>query len=237
MLSPKLIVANWKANKTQAETLAWWQTFSTAKFSPRNIRVIICPPFPYLLMLKSQLSKSKFPFPVTLGTQDLSPYSGGTYTGEVTARMLSGIITHSILGHSERRRLFKETPQIIAQKAIQSLDNNITPIISVDRVSYRQQLIQFNKDQLKKIVVMYEPPESISRQLGPIGQGKPADKNDVETAINDIKLIAAKSQILYGGSVKSYNVHQYLSLSGISGVVAGTAGQNADEFINLINQT
>ena len=236
MLSPKLIVANWKANKTEAETLAWWQIFSAAKFYPQNIHVIICPPFPYLLILKSQLARSKFPFPITLGAQNLSPYSGGTYTGEVTARMLSGIISHSILGHSERRRWFKETPQIITQKAIQSLDNNITPIISVDKVSYRQQLIQFDKGQLKKIIVMYDPPEAISRQVGPIGQGQPTDKNDVEIAVNDIKLISAKSQILYGGSVKSYNVRDYLYLPGINGVVAGTASQNADEFIRLIKQ-
>jgi len=213
MLSPKLIVANWKANKTKPEALAWWQTFSAAKFSPQNIHVVICPPFPYLLILQEQLSKSKFPFPITLGAQNLSPYPGGTYTGEVTARMLMGIVTHSILGHSERRRWFKETPAIVAQKTIQSLDNHITPIISVDQVSYRQQLIQFDKNQLQKIIVMYEPPEAISRQEGPIGQGEPADKKNVEVAVNDIKLIAPASPILYGGSVKRTLKSRSMTLS------------------------
>ncbi len=150
--------------------------------------------------------------------------------------MIAGIATHAILGHSERRRWFKDTPQIIAQKTIQTLDHNITPIISVDKDSYRPQLTQFDDNQLQKIIVMYEPPEAISRQEGPIGQGEPADKKDVESAISNIKLIAPESPVLYGGSVKSYNVRQYLSLPGISGVVAGTASQNADEFINLINQ-
>jgi triosephosphate isomerase len=236
MLSSKLIVANWKANKTKSEALAWWQTFSTAKFSPKKIHVVICPAYVYLFPLSDKIKSTKFPFPVTLGTQDISAYPGGTYTGEVTARMVSGLITHAILGHSERRRWFQETQSTVAQKTVQSLDNSITPIISVDKISYRQQLIRFDKNQLKKIIIMYEPPEAISRQEGPIGQGQPADKKDVEIAISDIKLIAADSPILYGGSVKSYNANRYLSLPGISGVVAGTAGQNVDEFISLINQ-
>ncbi len=237
MVSPKLIVANWKANKTLPEALAWWQTFSAAKFTSKKIHVVICPAFVHLFALYDKIKSANFPFPVTLGSQDISAYPGGTYTGEVTARMVSGVAAHAILGHSERRQWFKETPQIIAQKTIQALDNHIAPIISVDKVSYRQQLIQFDKNHLQKIIVMYEPPEAISRQVSPIGQGQPADKQDVKIAVNDIRLIAPDSPILYGGSVKSYNVGDYLSLPGISGVVVGTASQNVDEFIKIINQT
>lgn len=236
MKFPKLIVANWKANKTKQEALAWWQIFSAAKFSPKNIHVVICPAYVHLFSLAEKIKSANFPFSVTPGTQDISAYPGGTYTGEVTARMAAGVITHTILGHSERRRWFKETPPVIAQKAVQALDNNITPIVSVDKLSYRQQLIQFDKNQLKKIIVMYEPPEAISQQIGPVGQGQPADKKDVEIAVNDIKLISPRCRILYGGSVKSYNVADYLSLPGISGAVVGTASQNADEFVKLINQ-
>jgi triosephosphate isomerase len=232
----KLIVANWKANKTRSEAIHWWQQFKAASFVKKDIEVVICPPVVHLFTLQEELDKSSFPFPVTLGAQDLSQYPSGTYTGEVTARMVDEVVTHVILGHSERRRWFKETPSMIAMKTELALHHGIVPVVSVDRENYRQQLGQFEESQLKKIIIMYEPPEAISEQVGPIGQGQAVDPQQVAEAIKKIKELAAESRVLYGGSVKSANVRDYLELASVDGVVPGTASMNADEFIQLINQ-
>lgn len=233
----KLIIGNWKANKTWEEIENWWKTFSHAHFSRTNREVVLCPPVVYLFPLRDLLLKSEFPFPVKLGVQDLSGYPGGTYTGEVTGRMVGGVASYAILGHSERRRWLGETVQSVARKAIQALDHEITPIISVDQTNYDQQLYQFEKDTLPKITFMYEPPEAISVEAGPIGEGQAADIPDVSNMAATLKKLSPKSNILYGGSVKSDNASIYISLPHIDGVVPGTASMNADEFIKLINQS
>lgn len=233
----KLIIGNWKANKTWEEIENWWKTFSHAHFSRKDREVALCPPVVYLFPLRDLLLKSEFPFPVKLGVQDLSGYPGGTYTGEVTGRMVDGVASYAILGHSERRRWFGETSQSVARKVMQALDNNITPIVSVDRENYMQQLHQFDKDVLSKLIFMYEPPEAISVEAGPIGEGEAADISNVSNMAATLKKLSPKSNILYGGSVKSDNVSIYISLPHIDGVVPGTASMNADEFIKLINQS
>jgi triosephosphate isomerase len=233
----KLIVGNWKANKTWEEIENWWKMFSQAHFSRKDREVVLCPPVVYLFPLRKLVLKSEFPFPVKLGVQDLSGYPGGTYTGEVTGRMVDGVASYAILGHSERRRWLKETVQLVARKAIQALDHEITPIVSVDQKNYDQQLYQFEKDVLPGITFMYEPPEAISVESGPIGEGEAADISNVLHMAATLKKLSPKSKILYGGSVKSDNVSTYISLPHIDGVVPGTASMNADEFIKLINQS
>lgn len=233
----KLIVGNWKANKTLNEVKDWWEAFSRAHFSRKDREVVICPPAVYIFPLRELLSKSEFPFSVKLGVQDLSGYPGGTYTGEVTGRMVDGVASYAILGHSERRRWLGETIQLVARKAIQALDHEIIPIVSVDQTNYDQQLYQFEKDVLPKITFMYEPPEAISVPAGPIGEGEAAGIPDVSTMAATLKKLSPKSNILYGGSVKSDNVSTYISLPHIDGVVPGTASMNVDEFIRLINRS
>lgn len=233
----KLIVGNWKANKTLNEAKSWWKTFSQAYFSRKDREVVVCPSAVYLFPLHKLLIRSEFPFPVKLGVQDLSAYPGGTYTGEVTGRMVDGIASYAILGHSERRRWLGETVQSVARKAVQALDHEITPIVSVDQKNYDQQLYQFEKDVLPKIIFMYEPPEAISVEAGPIGEGEAADISNISDMALTLKKLSPKSKILYGGSVKSNNVSTYISLPDIDGVVPGTASMNVDEFIKLINQS
>lgn len=231
----KLIVGNWKANKNLYEAQAWWKTFSSAKFQKQQLEVVICPPAVYLLELHTVLQKTLFPFPVKLGIQDISEYPGGTYTGEITGRMVNGVASYAILGHSERRKWFGETAQSIARKAMQAIDNDIVPIVSIDRKNYMQQFNQFEKIMLPNVVFMYEPPEAISMEVGEIGEGHAADQSDVEDMVKILRSLAPESKILYGGSVKSHSVNDFLSLPGVDGVVPGTASMNADEFIRLIN--
>lgn len=232
----KLIVANWKANKTKEEAVEWWAEFSSTDFLEKNIQVVICPPAVYLWEWVELLKNTKFPFALSFGVQDISRYPGGTYTGEITARMLKGVVSHVFVGHSERRKWFGDTSQIVAMKARMAMDNDMTPIVLFSRENYREQLGQFNDTELAKMWLMYEPPEAISALEGSIGIGQSAAVSDVEQMVKNIQALAFNSKVLYGGSVKSANVAEYISLVGIDGVGVGSASLDVREFIKLIKQ-
>jgi triosephosphate isomerase len=203
---------------------------------PKNLQVVICPAAIHFTLVKDLIKKYNLSGRVSVGLQDLSAFPGGTYTGEITGRMAEGRATYVILGHSERRRWFKETVQQTAQKVIQALDNNIIPVVSVDRENFQEVLGQFDDETLSKIIIMYEPPEAISVQEGPVGKGNPAGIEDVEDMITILHKLATATKIVYGGSVKSANITGFSSIQGLSGVVVGSASLDPDEFIKIIRQ-
>lgn len=210
--------------------------FSSGLPEPKNLQMVICPAAIHFTLVKDLIQKYNLSGRVSVGLQDLSPFPGGAYTGEITGRMAEGLASYVILGHSERRKWFNETVQQTAQKVIQALDNNIIPVVSVDRDNFREVLGQFDDNELSRIVIMYEPPEAISVQEGPVGKGKPAEISDIEDMIKILNKLAPATKIVYGGSVKSANITNFLSLPGLSGVVVGSAGLDPDEFIKIIRQ-
>ena len=163
----KYLIGNWKANKTIAEASAWIeQVKREMPVLSESLRVVLCPSDIHLFLFKKEWPG------LTLGAQDCSPYGDGAYTGQVTARMLAPLVNYVILGHSERRRYFHEDESMVVKKAIQALDNGITPIIAVDANNFRKQLVALETNQRKESIVMYEPPEAISEQIGPIRKSK-----------------------------------------------------------------
>lgn len=202
----------------------------------KNLRVVICPAAIHFPLVKDLIQKHNLSGSVSAGLQDLSVFPGGAYTGEVTARMAEGLTSYVILGHSERRKWFKETVQQTAQKVIQALDNNIIPVVSVNRENFLEVLGQFDDETLSKIIIMYEPPEAISAQEGPVGKGKSAEITDIVDMIKTLNQLAPATKILYGGSVKSANIANFSLVPGLSGVVVGSASLDPDEFIKIILQ-
>jgi triosephosphate isomerase len=226
----KYLIGNWKANKTQKEALSWIRSVKESKVTIHaRLKIVLCPSFIHLSLFKSELKD------LSLGGQDLSPYGDGAYTGAVTARMLSDLVEFVILGHSERRRYFSDSANKVALKAIQALDNNITPIIAVAKDNWRQQLNALGEEIIKKSIIMYEPPESISRQVGPIGKGEAASLDEVKAMILKIKQDRAPQAVIYGGSVKSHNIQKFLETEIIDGVLPGSASLNSQEWIKMIN--
>lgn len=225
----KYLIGNWKANKTPEEARSW---IEEVKASPvkidERLKVVLCPSFIHLPLFKREFPE------MVLGCQDLSPYGDGAYTGAVTARMLSGLVEFAILGHSERRRYFQDSAQKVALKAIQALDNNITPIIAVDSQNFNQQLNALGESIITRSIIMYEPPEAISKQVGPIGKGEAAPLNEVMEMISQIKHQRQMASIIYGGSVKSHNIRKFLEEPIIDGVLPGSASLNSQEWIKMV---
>jgi len=222
----KYVIGNWKSHKTSSEIKTWVEQWKSQKNIDKssNIKVVLCPTLVGLPVLHELLPD------LALGAQVLSPYGDGAYTGAVSARIVREYAQFALLGHVERRTYFGETDQIVALQVVQALDNELTPIVAVADKNWSSQLAQFDRDQLAKILVMYEPPEAISTS----GSGHAADLDQVKAAI---KLIQSEYQVkgvLYGGSVDAENVQTYLNEPTIAGVVPGAASLDAGQFGKLV---
>ena len=216
----KYIFANWKCHKNTTEITTWAKWFQGV--SLEKITVIICPSFVYLPLVHSLLPTAK------LGAQTVSPFPNGAYTGAVSAQMVSELAQYVILGHSERRAHFAETDQIVANQTREALDNNLTPIVSVDLHNWSSQLAQFTDAQLQNIFVMYEPPEAISTAAG----GHSVAIEDVKKALQLIASHYTVKGYLYGGSVTAENVAAYLEIT--DGAVVGAASVDPTDFSKLL---
>ncbi len=227
----KLIIANWKSNHTLFSALNWVDQVNnyieTAESDIAELtKPVLVPPAPFLGLLSEKVKNSI----LQLGTQDLSPYPAGSYTGEVCTDNLQDLnIDYAVLGHSERRRYFGEIDEMVADKVKQAVRAGITPIICVDEPyleSQTQALKDIDVDITKEeMIVAYEP-------LAAIGSGNNADVKQVKTVVDDIKEIYQQSLVIYGGSVTADNVEHYLAVA--DGVLVGGASLKAEDFIQLL---
>jgi len=222
----KYIIGNWKSHKTRSEIIDWvtvWK-LNSMMIAQEGIQIVICPTLLGLPILNELLPTLR------LGAQSVSPYGDGSYTGAVSARLIKEYAQFALLGHVERRTHFGETDQIIAAQVVQAVDNNLIPIVAVSDQNWASQLDQFDREQLQKMLVMYEPPEAISIA----GAGHAADLESVKKAAQLIQNNYQVKGVLYGGSVSAENVSQYMEQPEIAGVVPGAASLDVASFIQLI---
>lgn len=219
----KLIVANWKSNKSVSEAKNWVNTFSQQKRRD-NYEYVVCPPYPSLPIVKAQQADL-----YSIGVQDLSAYGAGAYTGEVSAVNLTGLnVQYAILGHSERRRYLNETSALVAKKIESALEENITPIVCIDRDQFQTQADQIDKNLYGKIIIAYEPVHAISTFGG--------HEDPIEVtleAIQEIRDIFGAVPVLYGGSVDPSDSLVYLGEDAIDGVLVGGASLDPKKFAQL----
>jgi triosephosphate isomerase (TIM) len=217
----KLFVANWKSNKTQAEVEIWLDSFKP--YIGLEQEVVIAPPHPFLSLVAEQVKDKTDIF---VAVQNLSAYPAGSYTGEVCIRNLEDLgVKYAILGHSERRRYFKESHQDVANKVSQALASDMVPIVCVDHDYLENQAQLIDSDSLGKCVVAYEP-------LAAIGTGDIAPVDEVAKVVKEIKSVFGKVPVLYGGSVNPENIAPYLEVT--DGVLVGGASLDAGTFAALV---
>lgn len=243
----KLIVANWKLNPQtyrEAERLA--RAVSQAAARRKNVKVVLCPPFPWL----TDLSHTR-PRGVEYGAQDMFWENCGAYTGEVSPVMLKNSgVRYAIIGHSERRQWLGETDEMVGKKCAAALRNRITPILCCgEPLAVRRQgttkVLRYVRRQLaaasryvpknlrRSIVVAYEP-------IWAIGTGIPCHAYEAERMVHACAaFLAIKENFrnvlgLYGGSVSSRNAKSYLQMEYIDGFLVGGASLKAEEFRKII---
>jgi len=224
----KLIVANWKSNHNKHSAIEWLNKVNSfLQEKENNLSLVLAPPFPILSAVGDIVEANG----IKLAVQDLSQFSAGSYTGAVCADNLQDLgINYAILGHSERRRYFQETDEVVAQKVQQALEANINPVLCLDepylesQLKVLQETIQEKEKLQNSLVIAYEP-------LQAIGTGQSEDPEHVGQIVAQVKA-TYQVPVLYGGSVNSENVSQFLAVS--DGVLVGSASLEADSFIFLL---
>lgn len=226
----KYVIGNWKSNQNLTESLIWLDSLHALNplFSP-NVSVILCLPFTDIAGYNHKLSD--LGLPIATGAQDVSRFAPGKHTGEITAAMLGELVSYCIVGHSERRRDFGETSELVAEKTKLLLENSITPIICLDTPYLDEQIKElFQKGiDVSRCFFVYEP-------ITAIGTGKPIDPVDANHTANQISfLLDNVAPILYGGSVTADNVKSFVDQSRIDGVLVGTDSLEPTLFAGIIN--
>lgn len=247
-MQKKIIIANWKMH---APNLRSWRSFR----APRNVDVVICPPFPYLLSVSSLVISHKSS--VRLGAQDVFWEDKGAYTGEVSPAMLKNSKgEYVIVGHSERRRWLGETDEMINKKVKAVLRAGLKVILCVgEPLSVRKKGLaaakKFVADQLRKDLAGIKKSSVISHQssviayepIWAIGTGrsdKPSDTAEMASFIKNLLLVSCRLShvpVLYGGSVNSKNIADFVQYKEIDGALVGGASIKVGEFKKIVNVT
>ncbi len=243
----KLLVANWKCNPTsQKESKAILSALKKNIKQLRKVEVVIAPPFVYLAQLGKVLPKAK------KGAQNCFWADKGSYTGEISAKMLKDMGCHYvIIGHSERRNILEEGDRVINKKIKKVLEAKMRPILCIGEEKedkhkgrtfkvlerqLREDLKDIKKKDLAKIIIAYEP-------VWAIGQGTPCEENQVMTVALFIKKTitrwankktAEQIAILYGGSVDSENLLNYTKGLALDGFLVGGSSLRPKEFAKMI---
>ena len=218
----KIIIANWKMSP---------QTLSEAEDLFRaSGGAIVCPPFVYLEPL------SKIGSGAILGAQNCHFEDEGQFTGEVSAGMLKNLgVQYVIIGHSERRAL-GETDEMINKKLKASVRNGLASILAVGEKNKGDDREEILKSQLaadlngidpSKVIIAYEP-------VWAIGSGDSETPEHTLEAAEIIKKVAGDIPFLYGGSIDSKNVGDFVSRPEIAGVLVGGASLDKEEIKKII---
>jgi len=243
-----VIAANWKMNTTIAEATRLVSTMLADLDDISGVDKIICPPFVSLAVVADIIRGSS----IKLGAQNMYFEEKGAFTGEISPLMLAGLCRYVIIGHSERRQYFGETDEIVNKKIKAALKAGITPILCVGEnneeneaggtagvVSRQVKLALADIYDINGAVIAYEP-------IWAIGTGRSASGGQANGTISLIRRqiadildaeTAAKTPILYGGSVNAANIAEFVSQPDIDGALVGGASLKAGQFIDIVRQT
>jgi len=248
----KLIIdGNWKMNKTVAEALHLVRGLKIELAAVKEVDIVVCPPFTAL----SEVSKAVMDSILRLGAQNMSEHNFGAFTGEIAAGMLKEFsVRYVILGHSERRQLYKETSELVAQKTRAAHAASLKPIVCVgetlqereagqmERVldaQVRHSLDGLTAPQMEDTIIAYEP-------VWAIGTGKNATTTQAQEAHAFIRsliatlfdaTVARHVRIQYGGSVKPANARELMSQPDVDGALVGGASLDARNFCDIIKNS
>jgi len=246
----KIVAGNWKMNLNLQEGLALAKELNNAlKADKPNCDVVICTPFIHLASVENVLDKSL----IGLGAENCADKEKGAYTGEVSAEMVKSTgAQYVILGHSERRQYYGETPEILKEKVLLALKNGLKVIFCIgetleERESNRQNpvckaqlegsVFNLSATEFANIIIAYEP-------IWAIGTGKTATSEQAEEMHAFIrstvaekfgKDVAENTSILYGGSCKASNAPELFAKPDIDGGLIGGAALKCEDFKGIID--
>lgn len=243
-----IVAGNWKMNTTLQEGLELAKGLNEAlKGKAINCDVIIGTPFTHLASIAAAIDTDK----IGVAAENCADKEKGAYTGEVSAAMVASTgAKYVILGHSERRAYYHETPAILKTKVELALANGLTPIFCIGEVleereankqnevvaAQMESVFSLSAEDFSKIILAYEP-------VWAIGTGKTASAEQAEEIHAHIRAtLAAKygntvaddCTILYGGSANAGNAKELFSKPNVDGGLIGGASLAVDKFMPII---
>ncbi len=246
----KIVAGNWKMNLTwdEAKQLLLGINRFVNTHQP-HCKVIVCPPYPYL-----DRANDIFIGHASIGSQNISQYHNGAYTGEISAEILQSIGVHySIVGHSERRKYFGETNEQVQAKVETAIKSGIKVILCVGETLEQRESGNYKKvvkeqvesafqniseEDMRRQIIAYEP-------VWAIGTGRTASPDQAQemhayirneilhNLFND--MVADEVRILYGGSMNPANADTLIEQPDIDGGLIGGASLKEGDFTSIIN--
>ena len=250
IMRKKIVAGNWKMNMNLQDGIALAKELNeTLKADKPNCGVVICTPFIHLASIAQFLDQNI----IGLGAENCADKEKGAFTGEVSAEMVKSTgAQYVILGHSERREYYKETPEILKEKVLLAQKNDLKVIFCIgesleEREAGKQNevvkaelegsVFNLSEEDFRKIVIAYEP-------IWAIGTGKTATAEQAEEIHAYIRSIIAEkygqavaddTTILYGGSCKASNAPELFAKPDIDGGLIGGASLKAADFKGIID--
>lgn len=245
----KIVAGNWKMNCDLSETEALLAELKEQFPKNTETKVIVAPPFTNLYPVFQSLRET----PVSVAAQNMHQNENGAFTGEVSAKMLKSVgVKTVILGHSERRSIFKETNELLSEKVNTALKNKMNVIFCVgEELSERKEnkhfelvktqleegLFHLSETDWKNLTIAYEP-------VWAIGTGETASPEQAQEMHAFIRktiaeqyneTLAENLSILYGGSVKPSNAKEIFAQKDVDGGLIGGASLKASDFLEIVN--
>jgi len=246
----KIVAANWKMNMMQAESARFVESLLLEIGDVADVEVVIVPPFTAIAKVMEALGNTQN---IKVGAQNMHWERSGAFTGEISAALLRDLFVHYVvLGHSERRRLFGETDEIVNRKVRAAHEASLRPIVcigetlkqrdrgNVDKIlsiQLRGSLAGLGPKELQETVIAYEP-------VWAIGTGRNATPEQAQEAHAFIRrtlrdmaddTTAERVRIQYGGSVKPENARELMSQPDIDGALVGGASLDPRSFAQIVN--
>ena len=241
------VAGNWKMN-LDADSVSKWVS-SMNKNSWDSTRVIVCPPYPFLVEMVKDSKGSE----LIIGAQNCSSEESGAFTGEVSPNMLKSIgVSIVIIGHSERRSIFGESNQLILNKIKRAIGAGLKVIFccgeNLDQRKdgtykefVKQQLVEslflLDQEKLNQIIIAYEPIWAIGTGL----TASPEQAQEMHAYIrqsltdNYSENAGDHMTILYGGSVNPSNSAELFAKPDVDGGLVGGASLKVDSFMAIVN--
>ncbi|MBW2576161.1 MAG: triose-phosphate isomerase [Deltaproteobacteria bacterium] len=244
-----LIAGNWKMFKTCPEAVETAGQLVKLLSMTTDIDVMIAPPFTALAQVSDVVRGSC----VSLSAQNLFWEAQGAFTGEISPAMLvSAGCKYVIIGHSERRQYFNETDETVNRRIKAAFDNDLIPVMCVGESEKEREskntfsvldkqlkmgLEDFSSDDLKRLVIAYEP-------VWAIGTGKTATSEQAQEVHKFLRSVLEKSfgnilaksiRILYGGSVKPNNIAELMAMPDVDGALVGGASLDPETFSKIVH--
>jgi triosephosphate isomerase len=244
------ICANWKMNKTVAETVKYVKEFRGMVKDVADVEIVLAPPFTALHAAAEAARNSN----VVIAAQDTYWEREGAFTGEISPPMIREAgAEYVIVGHSERRTLFSETDTTVNRKAVAAFAAGLTPIVCIgETLDQRERNETFDVldrqikngldgltgEQLGPLVIAYEP-------VWAIGTGRNATPAQAGEAHGHIRQrlrqwfgnqAAERCHVIYGGSVKAENIRDLATQPDVDGALVGGASLDIRAFFEIVTR-